>query len=1029
MRCKRFLTGLCGLLTLALCACTHTPENCGDGGDQLDPSRQFCRDGKALNKCGGKEYDPYAQFCATEKVYVKCNGKDDYDPLREFCSGAAIYAKCGVSGTDGVTFDPQTQGCYFGIVKSRCGTNFFDPNNEFCFNNIRVYDLCNGNAFDPTKEDCAGESVLPKCGVNNYNPDTHFCDNNAVHAKCGGNDYNPARAFCHSGAIYSKCGEQVYDPAVKMCNGTNIVDIPAVPKYTVYFNTNGGTDGVDPPRPVTEDSGKSITLPGQQTMTNAGYSFGGWNTNIDGTGVTYAGGAPYTVTDNVALYAKWTTVAVSTITDSRDGKIYRTVVIGGQTWMGENLNYQTADSSWCYENDNSKCNTYGRLYAWNATRDVCPSGWHLPSRAEWDQLSDFVNEGGTKQIKWTEGSDTGYYWTQAGKYLKSTSGWYSNNGTDTYGFSALPGGGRSYSGDDGFYSGGYSGYWWTATEDRRGFAYYRTMNNGWDYVIENDYHGVKSNGFSVRCIKGEATPTYVVTVSSVGTNASGNGIYVAGATVSISAGTAPTGQQFKNWMLVDGVTFGNANSASTSFTMPAKAVTVTAVFEQRGGTITDVRDGQTYRTAVIGSQTWMAENLNYATSSGSWCYNNDNSNCNTYGRLYNWSTATDGVSSSDASPIVVRGVCPAGWHLPSNAEWATLVDYVGGSMAAKKLKSVSGWNAYAGVSGNGTDTFGFSALPGGGWFSGSASAPFSSLGEYGDWWTATEFVSSHAYFWNMNYYNDDVSELYNVKSDGYSVRCIKGEATPTYAVTVSSVGTNASGNGIYVAGATVSISAGTAPTGQQFKNWTPVNGVTFGNANSASTSFTMPAKAVTVTAVFEQQVVTGGGTITDVRDGQTYRTVKIGSQTWMAENLNYSTGSSWCYNSADSNCVKYGRLYDWSTARTACPSGWHLPSNAEWNTLVANTTGGSYAGMALKSTIGWYNDGNGTDAYGFSALPGGGRYSGGNFRNAGDFGFWWTATEYGSGDAYRRSMEYDNGYVYGINDDKSYGCSVRCVGD
>ncbi|MDR2694074.1 MAG: fibrobacter succinogenes major paralogous domain-containing protein, partial [Chitinispirillales bacterium] len=119
----------------------------------------------------------------------------------------------------------------------------------------------------------------------------------------------------------------------------------------------------------------------------------------------------------------------------------------------------------------------------------------------------------------------------------------------------------------------------------------------------------------------------------------------------------------------------------------------------------------------------------------------------------------------------------------------------------------------------------------------------------------------------------------------------------------------------------------------------------------------------------------GAGTFTDSRDGKTYNTVKIGKQTWMAENLNYGTSSgSWCYNDRDSYCKKYGRLYEWETAKKTCPSGWHLPSRQEWEALVTYAGGYEAAGKRLKSTIGWNDSGSGTDDYGFSALPGGGRY-------------------------------------------------------
>jgi uncharacterized protein (TIGR02145 family) len=132
---------------------------------------------------------------------------------------------------------------------------------------------------------------------------------------------------------------------------------------------------------------------------------------------------------------------------------------------------------------------------------------------------------------------------------------------------------------------------------------------------------------------------------------------------------------------------------------------------------------------------------------------------------------------------------------------------------------------------------------------------------------------------------------------------------------------------------------------------------------------------------------------TDPRDGKFYRTVKIGGQVWMAENLNYAAeGSKW-YNNDEANGTKYGRLYDWETAKKACPAGWHLPSDAEWQTLV-DFVGGKYiAGKKLKSTSGWNMDGNGTDEYGFSALPGGSGYSDGYFDIAGYNGSWWSATE------------------------------------
>ena len=133
------------------------------------------------------------------------------------------------------------------------------------------------------------------------------------------------------------------------------------------------------------------------------------------------------------------------------------------------------------------------------------------------------------------------------------------------------------------------------------------------------------------------------------------------------------------------------------------------------------------------------------------------------------------------------------------------------------------------------------------------------------------------------------------------------------------------------------------------------------------------------------------GIFTDSRDGKTYKTVKIGTQTWMAENLAYKTSSGcWAYNDDQSNVATYGYLYDWQTAKNACPAGWHLPSDAEWSTLINYV--GAYAGMKLKSSTGWYNNGNGTDDYGFAAFPGGWRGYDGQFYPTVSTGYWWTST-------------------------------------
>jgi len=146
---------------------------------------------------------------------------------------------------------------------------------------------------------------------------------------------------------------------------------------------------------------------------------------------------------------------------------------------------------------------------------------------------------------------------------------------------------------------------------------------------------------------------------------------------------------------------------------------VTAEEEKKISSFTDSRDGKTYKAVEIGTQTWMAENLNYEVK-GSICYNDDPAYCEKYGRLYDWATAMKlpvKCNSGYCTKQVEnphRGICPEGWHLPNREEWQTLVDFAGGKeYVRKKLKAKTGWNNYEGQTGNGTDNYGFAALPGG----------------------------------------------------------------------------------------------------------------------------------------------------------------------------------------------------------------------------------------------------------------------------------------------------------------------------
>jgi len=178
--------------------------------------------------------------------------------------------------------------------------------------------------------------------------------------------------------------------------------------------------------------------------------------------------------------------------------------------------------------------------------------------------------------------------------------------------------------------------------------------------------------------------------------------------------------------------------------------------------------------------------------------------------------------------------------------------------------------------------------------------------------------------------------------------------------------------------------------------------------------------------------VTASNSFTDPRDGQTYVTVEIGTQTWFAENLNYSTSSSWCYENNSSNCVVYGRLYTWSEALTVCPNGWHLPSDDEWQILVDYLGGNSVAGGKLKEAgyTHWNSPNAGaTNSSGFTALPGGIRSDIGGWHQINTQGRWWTSTGFSSQMAWRNTLSYNLESVSRFTENKGYGLSIRCIKD
>ncbi len=235
------------------------------------------------------------------------------------------------------------------------------------------------------------------------------------------------------------------------------------------------------------------------------------------------------------------------------------------------------------------------------------------------------------------------------------------------------------------------------------------------------------------------------------------------------------------------------SSSSSGFVLPCKTESEDNC---EYGILKDSRDGQEYKTVKIGEQWWMAQNLNYAytgvpfdngyytSDSTSWCYGDDPANCAKYGRLYTWAAAIDSVGewstsgygcghgkdcsvASAGSATLVRGICPKGWHLPSYDEWETLFTAVGGSSTAgSKLKSATGWSS----SGNGTDTFEFSALPAG---NRSYNGSYNHEGGYAEFWSSTESSSYLAYEMYLGYGGGSAHLNGYNKNVGFSVRCLK----------------------------------------------------------------------------------------------------------------------------------------------------------------------------------------------------------------------------------------------------------------
>ena len=543
----------------------------------------------------------------------------------------------------------------------------------------------------------------------------------------------------------------------------------------------------------------------------------------------------------------------------------------------------------------------------------------------------------------------------------------------------------------------------------------------------------------------------------------------------------------------DVVVYGNEVSFTTTASLPGVRCPGTP-------TVTDI-DGNIYNTVQIGNQCWTQSNLKTSryrngdniptgltnsawenTTSGAYAiYNNDPVNDSLYGKLYNHYAVTDSM-----------GLCPTGWHVPTDGEWNVMVKYLDpnsdtgivnwwqGGVAGGLMKSTAtqptpgGWNL---PNVGATNTSGYTGLPGGGRDVGGG---FFNLDVSGFWWSYSLGDSGDAFSRILDINYADVLRSRVDLKYGYSVRCLKNILPQVNTTSV----TNVTPSTALVTGEVISEGDQNTIRGFCYSTTpnptiqidTTINGIGLGVYTGTLQNLT-PSTTYYVRAYATNSVGTSYGselnfttdslpglrcpgtpTVTDI-DGNIYNTVQIGNQCWTQSNLkvskyrngdtipnfigntawsqtNTSWTGAWCnYDNISANDALYGKLYNWYAVedlRGICPSGWHVPSDAEWTTLENHLGGPSVAGGALTSTLtlpntgGWASPNTGaTNLSGFTALPGGLRSLGGIFDYVISNGAWWSATEQSMSNVWRRNLQ--ESYIWRYSDDKSSGFSVRCL--
>ena len=606
----------------------------------------------------------------------------------------------------------------------------------------------------------------------------------------------------------------------------------AVTSVTITSATSGGT--------VSEDGGASVIEKGvcwstsqnptiSDSHTSDGFGTGPFISNLTNLNSStlyyiraYATNSVGTAYGNQISFITLIPTCPGIVSITYGGQIYNTVKIGQQCWLKENLNIGTmipesqaqtnndTIEKYCNGNIESNCDIYGGLYSWdemmqyNSTegiQGICPKGWHIPDEEDLTMLTDNL---GTLSFAGGKMKELGLnHWA-----------WPNIGATNNSGFTALPGGWKNENG--GFVPPFYQATFWSSSENATSNAWSVYLNYGNTNALNYDYWE-KTRALSVRCLMNVPNlPTVntsdILNISQTTAISGGNVITDGGSNVTAkgvcwSTESNPnifdshtvdgiqTGQFVSN---LSGLTEGTiyylrayaTNSSGTSYGNRLKFTSLYSPVEC-GNTLS--YGGQIYNTVQIGQQCWFKENLNIGiqladnvdqTDNGvieKYCYNNLENNCIVYGGLYQWNEAVQYMTTEGT-----QGICPSGWHLPTNSEWTDLSNYLGSIFVVGGFLKEAGFEHWLTPNIGATNTSGFTSLPGGLYEKQYAS--FTYLNTYAHFWTSSQYDMSNAKAWYQQYDSKRISwSNFWVKTYGFSVRCIKNSCASYTNVGVSIV--------------------------------------------------------------------------------------------------------------------------------------------------------------------------------------------------------------------------------------------------